>query len=93
LDVFVLSSHGEAFPNALIEAMACDLPCIASDVGDCRDILGGKGIIFTPGNVEELVTAIEKCLSNPLKGTRQRVLKNYAISSMILAYKNLYTKG
>jgi len=45
-DVFALSSATEQTPNALLEAMACALPCVATDVGDCAALLGRPGPPF-----------------------------------------------
>jgi glycosyltransferase involved in cell wall biosynthesis len=50
-------------PNALLEAMACGLACIAARLPGITDILfdnGSCGILFQPDNREELIEALEK---------------------------------
>jgi glycosyltransferase involved in cell wall biosynthesis len=49
-DLFVLPSHIEGHPKALLEAMSVGLPCVATDVPDTRDLLlDGETGIFCPG--------------------------------------------
>lgn len=58
-DLFVLSSrYGEALPLALCEAMACGLPAIVTDVGDCRDIVAGSGECVPPASDSALAQAM-----------------------------------
>lgn len=60
-DVFVLPSRSEACPLALLEAMAAGCVCIATDVGDIREILGvtGCGIVVPSDSSSALAAAIE----------------------------------
>ena len=57
-DVFVLPSLREGFPNALLEAMAEGLPCIASRVGAVPEMLDGCGVVVDVGDLQELTSAI-----------------------------------
>ena len=60
-DVFVLPSRSEACPLALLEAMAAGCVCIATDVGDVREILevAGCGIVVPSESSSALAAAIE----------------------------------
>ncbi len=62
-DIFVLSSHWEGFPNALVEAMAAGLKVVATDCpGACRDILGDRlsDCLVPVGDPKTLASTIEK---------------------------------
>lgn len=56
-DVMVLPSRSEGFPNVLSEAGACQLPCVASDVGGVREIIahGDTGFVVAPDDFEAFV--------------------------------------
>jgi glycosyltransferase involved in cell wall biosynthesis len=65
-DIFCLPSRSEGFSNALIEAMACRLPCVATDVGGNREVLshGETGFLVPPEHCGELATALLHLLSD-----------------------------
>jgi glycosyltransferase involved in cell wall biosynthesis len=65
-DVFVLSSRYEGLSIAMIEAMACGLPVIASDAPGIRDFIisGTNGILFPIGNYKELANCIIELYQN-----------------------------
>ena len=99
LDVFCLTSLSEGFPNVLGEAMACGVPCITTNTGDCRDIVGETGLIISPADVAGLVEALRSLLSLSPHGrrakglaARKRIVAQYSLSAIVANYQNLYSK-
>lgn len=68
--LFVLSSNSEGMPNALIEAMALGLPCIATDYdgGSARELIkdGKNGLLVPKGDEEALKKAIINIIDDPI---------------------------
>lgn len=98
LDLHVMSSVGEAFPNVLAEAMACGTPCVSTDVGDASAIVGPTGRIVPTQNPEALAQAIGAMLSERddpkwsacRDSTRWRVVENFSIGKMIDSYRKIW---
>lgn len=65
-DVFVLPSRREGMSNALLEAMSCGLPVVATAVGGNREVVehGRTGLLVRPGCAEDLCRAIQRLLED-----------------------------
>jgi glycosyltransferase involved in cell wall biosynthesis len=91
LDLLVSSSaFGEGFSNVLGEAMACGVPCVATDVGDAREILGDSVAVIPPRNPEALVAGIVASLERLRlegaslgAGLRQRIAENFSVGILV----------
>jgi glycosyltransferase involved in cell wall biosynthesis len=96
-DVFLLSSHREGFPIAVLEAMAAELPVIATAVGDLPSILedGVTGRLIGPGDTQAFASAIIDVLNDP-KAARQmgrqgrRSVAAFGVAKMVEKYEALY---
>jgi glycosyltransferase involved in cell wall biosynthesis len=66
-DAFLLSSHGEGMCNALLEAMACGLPCLVSrSVGGARELVGdGRGLLVADGDAAAWAETIHRLIDEP----------------------------
>jgi len=66
-DVFALSSDFDNSPNAILEAMACGLPVVATNVGGVRDFVTERagGALVSPGDAGAFAAALERYLAQP----------------------------
>lgn len=97
LDICALSSRGEGFPNVLGEAMACGVPCVSTDVGDCAEIVANTGLIVAPGSPDKLAEAILRLVSIGAEErralgemARARILQNYTLQSVVDRYEEVW---
>ena len=97
LDIGVCSSYSEGFPNAVGEAMACGVPCVATDVGDCRLLVGDTGVIVPPRQPEALAAGWRHILDLPADrrrslgaAARARVETKFEIGAVARQYEALY---
>jgi glycosyltransferase involved in cell wall biosynthesis len=97
-DLFVLPSRSEAFPNAVVEAMAAGLPVVASGVGGLLELVesGRTGVLVAPDDPRALADAIEDLVNDPSRArslgdaARRTIAEHYSFERMVHAFEDLY---
>ncbi|WP_299281915.1 glycosyltransferase [uncultured Tateyamaria sp.] len=100
-DLFLLSSAwGEAFPLAVCEAMACEVPAVATDVGDCAHLIGDTGHIVPPSDptaqAAKLAQMIEGGPAHRMqmgKAARARVSALFSTPHYVEAHRAAYRQA
>lgn len=95
-DFFLLTSRKEALPTVILEAGACSLPIIASNVGSIKDMFLNDEYIFESENLKDLVLKLEKMISERLKfpkigkQNRKFIVDNYSLHSHLNMINSVY---
>jgi glycosyltransferase involved in cell wall biosynthesis len=97
LDVFVLTSHNEANPVSILEALATGIPVVATNVGSVPETVldGATGYLIEPGDEQTMARRATELLLDPAKAQRlgsagrRHVIENWSIERMVAGYEEL----
>jgi glycosyltransferase involved in cell wall biosynthesis len=97
-DLFVLSSHYEGMPYALLEAMSMGIPAVGTDVIGIKDLIihGETGYLVPEEDYNEFAKAVIRLLDNPdilstlSINARNRANLNFNFNEGIINYQNFY---
>ncbi len=92
IDLLLLTSHSESFPNVIAEAMLCSTPVLSSDAGCSKKIIGNNGFVLNKNDYISIFRSLSKAINlfiqkrkkwNFLKlNSRLQIRKNYSIEQM-----------
>jgi glycosyltransferase involved in cell wall biosynthesis len=88
---FVLPSRWEGMPNALLEAMSCGLPCVATRVSGCEDVIqdGVSGLLVEAEQPAAMAQALRRIIEDPDlaqrlgQEAREAILRDYQLSKIV----------
>ena len=99
-DVFLLPSAQESFGLAALEAMACEVPVVASRVGGLPEVIqdGVTGFLHHPDALDEMAASALEVLTNPVRhreiasAARRRVEEHFCVDRVVPMYEGLYAE-
>ncbi|MBA4313068.1 MAG: N-acetyl-alpha-D-glucosaminyl L-malate synthase BshA [Chlorobiaceae bacterium] len=99
-DLFLIPSQSESFGLSALEAMACEVPVVASSVGGLPEVVihGTTGFISEIGDVERMAKYSVELLTNETKhkmfasASRKRAVEEFEVHGIVSQYENLYEK-
>ena len=97
-DVFALSSDFDNSPNVVLEAMACGLPVVTTDVGGVREFVaeGAGGLVVPPNDAAGLAAALRTYLASPISArsagafNRSRAITEFSWRASALRLLDVY---
>lgn len=97
-DVFALSSLREGLPNVLLEAMALEVPVLATRIAGVPRLIDGKtsGLLIQPGSVDELTRALERLLGDAelrrrlARSGRETIASRYSFAERMRKIQAVY---
>ena len=97
-DVLLLPSENESFGLVALEAMACEVPVIATRIGGIPEVVEDEddGFLFNLGDVESMADASIRLVTDPKlrtemgKSARQHAIRDFCASKIVRHYENLY---
>jgi len=99
MDILCSSSVAEGFPNVIAEAMCCEVPCVATDVGNTKELLDGVGVVVPPRSAACLAEALAAVCREGKdawdeRGARgrSRISKLYSLGQVVDDYAQLYNE-
>jgi glycosyltransferase involved in cell wall biosynthesis len=97
IDIFALTSHIEANPMSILEAMSTSKPVVATNVGSIHEAVveGRTGFLAAPGDAYQLTDRVLRLLNDPLRAqcmgaaAREMVVNRWSIESQVAGYERL----
>lgn len=97
-DVYMHAAHADAFPNVILEALACGTPVIATAVGGIPEqvVDGQTGFLTRPGDPDHMSTSVKRLLNDKVLHSKissaaaQYAQKNFGLSRMVDDYLRFY---
>ena len=98
LDAFAMtSSWGESFSLAAAEAMACGVPAIVTDIGDCAWVVGDASLVARPNDTASVAAALQRLLGLPEderraigSRARRRIGEHFSMREYVRRHAELY---